>query len=69
MNICRLAGHNIRLYRQKKGLTQEALAVKAKMNRPYLSDMEQGTKNPSLDMLDRIAKALDITVIELLQKK
>jgi transcriptional regulator with XRE-family HTH domain len=67
MNICRLAGKNIRLYRQKMQLSQEELAARAGMSRPYLAEIESGSKNPSLALLDNIAQALGRTVIDLLR--
>lgn len=69
MNICRLVGKNIRAYRTRKKMSQEDLAARVGMSRPYLSEIENGLQNPSLIILDSIAEALDATVIDLLQKK
>lgn len=45
-------------YRTKKNMTQDALAEKANITRPYLSDLENNKKKPSFEVADRIAKAL-----------
>jgi transcriptional regulator with XRE-family HTH domain len=52
--------------RQKKGLTQAALAKRAKLHRVYVAQIEAQTKIPSLTALDRLAKALGVPVTELL---
>ena len=54
--------------RQAKGMTQERLAEKAKVTRSYLAKMETGEKsNPSIAILQRLAKALRVPITELLQ--
>lgn len=45
--------------RIKKGLTQDKLAKKAKTNQVVISRLENATANPSLELVERIAKALD----------
>jgi transcriptional regulator with XRE-family HTH domain len=52
--------------RQKKGLTQAALAKRAKLHRVYVAQIEAQTKIPSLAALDRLAKALGVPVTALL---
>jgi transcriptional regulator with XRE-family HTH domain len=52
--------------RQKKGLTQAALAKRAKLHRVYVAQIEAQTKIPSLAALERLAKALGVPVAELL---
>lgn len=41
-------------------MTQEELALEAEMERSYVSDLERGTRNPSVRALGRLAKALKI---------
>lgn len=41
-------------------MTQEQLALEAEMERSYVSDLERGTRNPSVRALGRLAKALQI---------
>ncbi len=67
MDICALVGENIRRQRQERGWSQEELAFRAKMDRPYLSQVENGRKNISLLMLQEIATALKVQITELLE--
>ncbi len=53
-------GENIRAARVGKGWTQEMLAVRAKMNSDYLSTLERGLVNVSVDKLMTISKALRV---------
>jgi transcriptional regulator with XRE-family HTH domain len=58
----------IQTLREAKGLTQRDLAAKAKVTAAYVAQLEMGArKNPSLEVLQRIAKALGVTVAELLK--
>ena len=59
--------HAIRTLREKKGLTQEELAFKAKVTPGYVAQLELGLrKNPSLDVVRRLARALGVRLSELL---
>ena len=60
-------GHSVAKYRRAKGLTQEALAKKADLDRTYLSDIERGVRNPGIRNVILIAKALGITPSELMK--
>ena len=60
MTINKQLGYRIRYLRQQKGLSIEALALEAEINRNYLGDLERGMRNPTLIILNKIAKALDI---------
>ena len=58
----------LRELRKNADLTQVALAKKAKIPRGYLGKLETGhAKNPSLDVLRRLSRALGVPVIELLE--
>jgi transcriptional regulator with XRE-family HTH domain len=58
----------IRTLREERGMTQVVLARKAGITQPYLTQIELGArKNPSLDVLKRLAKALGVPVTELLE--
>jgi transcriptional regulator with XRE-family HTH domain len=48
------------------GLSQEAFAAVAGVDRTYVSGLERGRRNPALSTLGRVAKALDARVYELL---
>jgi transcriptional regulator with XRE-family HTH domain len=58
----------LKLFREHKGLSQRALAAKAKMSQTYLCNVETGKADPSLSTLKRLAKALGITVSELVKE-
>ena len=57
----------IRTLRERKGLTQEELAFKAKVTPGYVAQLELGIrKNPSLDVVRRLARALGVPLADLL---
>lgn len=66
--MVRLFGENVRRLRTAKGLSQEEVAFAAGMKRSYLSDLERGTRNPSVRALGRLADALEIEPAELLKE-
>lgn len=68
MDVVQLLGENVRYYRKLKGMTQEQLAVLAGMERSYVSDLERGTRNPSVLALGRLADALGVEASLLLSK-
>jgi transcriptional regulator with XRE-family HTH domain len=68
MDLVRLLGRNVREARQRKRMTQEALALEADMKRSYLSELEAGKRNPSVRALGRLAVALEIEAGELLRE-
>jgi transcriptional regulator with XRE-family HTH domain len=51
---------NMRRLRAERGLSQEALAYEAGMNRTYLSAVERSERNVSIDNIARIAKGLEV---------
>lgn len=61
-----MLNENLANVRKKRGLTQEALAVKLNVVRQTVSKWENGTAVPDADTLCRIADALDVPVEELL---
>lgn len=67
MDVVQLLGKNVRKHRKLKGMTQEQLALEADMERSYVSDLERGTRNPSVRALGRLADALSINPDELLK--
>jgi transcriptional regulator with XRE-family HTH domain len=54
--------NNIRIYRNKRNLTQEQLGELSGISTDYISELERGKKVPSIKRLDLIAKALDIEI-------
>lgn len=59
---------NLKVFRGKRGLSQEALADMAGLHRTYISQVERQLVNVSLDNLVLLAKALEVSVPELLQE-
>ena len=61
-------GQMLRKLREARGLSQRELAAKAKVTGAYVAQLETGAKkNPSLAILQRLARALGVTVTELLE--
>jgi len=60
-----LVGQRIREYRLKKGLSQEELAHRAELHTAHLGRIERGEKNPTLESIEKIANALEISFEEL----
>lgn len=67
MDVVQLLGANVRRCRKLKGMTQEQLALEVGMERSYVSDLERGTRNPSVRALGRLAEALKVEPKELLE--
>jgi len=59
-------GKNIAKFRNINNLKAKQLADMAEIDQSYLSQIENGKRSPSLDVLQKIAKALHVTVSELL---
>lgn len=67
---CQLVLHfaeNVRRERRAQGLSQEALADLADVHRTYIGMLERGEKNATLGTLERIALALGVPAISLLE--
>lgn len=60
MTLIAIFGRNVRQARKDKGWTQEQLAFEASVKRAYLSEIENGQRNVSLDVVEKLAKALDV---------
>lgn len=58
MDINTVVGRNIRSYREAAGLSQDELAHRAAIHTTYLSGVENGHRNITLNVLARLAKAL-----------
>jgi transcriptional regulator with XRE-family HTH domain len=51
---------NVRLIRNKLGLSQEELADRAGLHRTYVGSIERGERNVSVDNIEKIAEALEV---------
>jgi len=60
-------GKNLKRIRTAKKLSQGAIARKLKVHRAYISGIENGKRNPTLTTIDKLAKALNVSVDELLK--
>ena len=63
----RSLGANIRAIRTEHGITQQKLALMTGVSRSYLWKIEIGTADVGIDVLIRIARALDMPVRDLIQ--
>lgn len=61
-------GGNIRRLRKGRGLTQEEVAFRAKIDLTYVSGIERGKRNPSLMVMVRIARALSSDLTDLIAR-
>jgi len=67
MDIRKQIGARIQKVRKAAGLSQEDLALEAGLDRTYISHVERGTRNPTVIVLFKIAKALRTTPSEMLK--
>jgi transcriptional regulator with XRE-family HTH domain len=58
-------GKAIRRRRRELDISQEALAEKADLHRTYISNIERGNLNPSLENIKKLADSLDISIADL----
>ena len=58
-------GKRIAFLRKEKGMSQLDLALEAGVSAPYLSSLERGKRNPTLEILTNIARALQVGLEEL----
>lgn len=66
MEICQRPGRNVRRLREEKGWSQEDFADRAGIHRTYVSDIERGRRNPTIIVVERLAKPLNVPAGELL---
>ena len=66
--IAKIIGQRIRNYRTQKGLSQEKLAELAGCHPTYIGQLERGEKNATLESVEKIASAMDISLSELFDK-
>ena len=59
-----LVAWNLRRIRVRRGLSQERLAFDAGVDRSYLGGLERKEENPTVDVLDRLARTLVVPIAE-----
>ncbi|TPO05166.1 helix-turn-helix transcriptional regulator [Mesorhizobium sp. B1-1-5] len=67
MDMRKLVGRNFARLRAAAGLTQEQVAERADISQQYISGLERGQRNPSLETLYKIAQALSVSHVELVR--
>jgi XRE family aerobic/anaerobic benzoate catabolism transcriptional regulator len=60
-------GGRVRAWRARRGITRKVLAADSGLSERFLADVESGKGNVSINSLESVARALNITVIDLLQ--
>ena len=69
MDIKLKIGQRIKELRKELELSQESLAYKAEVDRTYVTDVENGRRNVSIEILERLIKALDVSITEFFNAK
>ena len=69
MDIKLKVGQRIKVLRKEIGLSQEALALKAEVDRTYVTDIENGRRNVSVEILERLIKALEVSFADFFNSK
>ena len=65
MEINIFFGKRVSELRKEKGFSQEKLALESDIDRTYISDIEKGNRNVSLEIVNKISKTLDINISQL----
>lgn len=61
MSIQEDFGHRVRELRQKKNISQEALAHNADLDRTYITSLENGRRNVSIQTISKVLQALEVS--------
>lgn len=69
MDIRERLAFNLRRLRRERGLSQEDFAFEAEIHRTYISDLERAARNPTILIVQKLAKSLDVTEGELFREK
>ncbi len=59
-------GARLRTIRTRKGISQEALAAMAGLHRTYISSVERGERNVTITTIEKLAKALGLSMAQLM---
>jgi transcriptional regulator with XRE-family HTH domain len=66
-DLQKVLGRNLRIYRERQGLSQEALADELGVHRTYMGGIERGERNLTLKSLERIAQQIGVDPLALLR--
>lgn len=67
MSIREVLAQNLRRYRAERGLSQEELAHRADIDRTYISSLERQQYGASIDVVESLAKVLEVAPHDLLR--
>jgi transcriptional regulator with XRE-family HTH domain len=67
VDIRQRLGLNLRRERVERGWSQEEFADRAGIHRTYVSDLERGSRNPTITVVEKLAAALELSASELLR--
>src|SRR5690348_13551769 len=65
VHVKKAFGATVRAHRLRLGFSQERLAERAALHRTYVTDVERGARNLSLESISRLAQALDLSISSL----
>ena len=68
MDVRRIVAKNVRKYRTAAKLTQREMARRMRVDRTYISGLEKGSRNVTIETLAQAAKALRVKVARLLEE-
>ena len=66
-NVSKQFGQRARAIRLKQGLSQGDVAKRMNIHRSYISSIERSVRNPSLKVIQKIAKALEVPMEKLIK--
>jgi len=69
MNLRRIVARNLKYLRQEKGMSQEELADRAEINRNYVGMVERSENAATVDMLEKLAKALGAKPVDFFREE
>lgn len=67
MDIKKKIGEKIRFLRNERNISQEKLALEADLDRTYIASVERGKRNISIVNLEKIAKALNVSLSDMFE--
>ena len=67
MDIRKRLGSNIKRLRLEHGWSQEEYADRAGLHRTYVSDIERSSRNPTITVIEKLAKALNVSASALIE--
>ncbi len=69
MEIKHLLGANVRRLRESMGWSQDKLSEKSGLHRTYISGIERGIRNPTVIIVDQVARSLNVPVSALFKEE